>query len=339
MGYTLEDLKNAYLRSRTLMDDSVKRVELVVKQFAMHINDDGTLRPVRLRTIQVEHILSWRERRMASASAATVNTDRRHLSTLFNYGIQLQWLSANPMLWIRPAPKGAVAPKSLPHSTLAVYVDLLTTAHWYDSKGKRHDEFHPQRFWLIVLQTLYYTGMRRRQLVGLRWGDVDFERGAITLRAATSKTRREWSIPMADELRPMLMDLLAQTSAIRNLSQERMRDMQVFCLPLFSTRPFVRNEMTSDNVSAFFQRLSVRTAKSRTDVGRISSHRIRHTTATHLANSVPNIKVVQQLLGHTSVHTTLGYVHPTLAAMRDAVGRLNLPTCSIGFDEFKKNRS
>ncbi len=42
----------------------------------------------------------------------------------------------------------------------------------------------------------------------------------------------------------------------------------------------------------------------------VSSHRFPHTFATKLTNNgQTNIKTVQSLLGHSSVHTTLGYVH------------------------------
>ncbi|MBL8326800.1 MAG: tyrosine-type recombinase/integrase, partial [Rubrivivax sp.] len=96
---------------------------------------------------------------------------------------------------------------------------------------------------------------------------------------------------------------------------------QVFCLPLFSARPgaFKSREMKAHNLDGFFRRLRQHQPAS---MPRISAHRIRHTTATILANAVPNLKVVQQQLGHTSISTTYGYVHPDLSAMRNALGAL-----------------
>ena len=64
----------------------------------------------------------------------------------------------------------------------------------------------------------------------------------------------------------------------------------------------------------------------------ISPHRFRHSTATSLANeSGSNLKALQQYLGHTSMQTTLEYVHPDLAQMRDLVERLPAPRTK-GYD-------
>lgn len=38
--------------------------------------------------------------------------------------------------------------------------------------------------------------MRRKQIIGIRWDDFSFEKGAIFLRAENSKTKREWCIPL-----------------------------------------------------------------------------------------------------------------------------------------------
>jgi integrase len=114
------------------------------------------------------------------------------------------------------------------------------------------------------------------------------------------------------------MNLMSETQRIVG---HDLKDRQVLCLPLFSDRSaaFVSREMRAHNLDSFFRRLRKNLPAS---MPRISAHRIRHTTATILANAVPNLKVVQQQLGHTSISTTYGYVHPDLNAMRDALGAL-----------------
>lgn len=300
------------------------RYRLAVRLLARHItgNPNCPLSAVMLDEIDVEVMLSWRAERATKVKGTTLNTDRRHLSSLFNYAVQLRWLDVNPTSWIRPAPDAEAAERSVPRHTLVSYIDMLKTDFWYDSKGKRHDSFHPQFFWQVALEALYYTGMRRRQLVGLQWRDVDFDEKVIVLRAQTSKTRRSWNVPLPARLETGMRELLRQTMFITNRSKHQLGDDQVFCLPLFSCRPFKDKNMSVGNVSSFFQRLSVRTASKCADMPRISSHRIRHTTATVLANSVPNIKTVQQLLGHTSLSTTMVYVHPDVEDMRNAVEKL-----------------
>ena len=82
---------------------------------------------------------------------------------------------------------------------------------------------------------------------------------------------------------------------------------------------YLGSRSNADNVDSFFQRLRKLMPR---DSPRISAHKIRHTTATQLANRVKNLKVVQQQLGHSSILTTYCYVHPDMESMREAIAGL-----------------
>ncbi|MGO4331164.1 tyrosine-type recombinase/integrase [Cupriavidus sp. 2TAF22] len=53
-----------------------------------------------------------------------------------------------------------------------------------------------------------------------------------------------------------------------------------------------------------------------------SCHRVRHTTGAKLMRVTKNPKLVQLPLGHTSLNTTMKYVHPDIDEMRDLVSYL-----------------
>ncbi|WP_430869613.1 tyrosine-type recombinase/integrase [Cupriavidus basilensis] len=55
-------------------------------------------------------------------------------------------------------------------------------------------------FWGAFVKTLYFTGMRRRQILNLEWRDIDVEQRAIHLRSETSETRRSYDIPVPQSL-------------------------------------------------------------------------------------------------------------------------------------------
>ncbi len=71
--------------------------------------------------------------------------------------------------------------------------------------------------------------------------------------------------------------------------------------------------MTSEQLSGFFRNLSKNTKVKG------SAHRFRHRLATDLVNKKGNIRDVQQLLGHSNVTTTLGYVSTNLQQMRNTL--------------------
>ena len=74
--------------------------------------------------------------------------------------------------------------------------------------------------------------------------------------------------------------------------------------------------MTVDQVSCAFQRLSTSLQI------RISPHRLRHTIATEAAPK--DIRALQELLGHTSVLTTMQYIHPDIDRMRSLLKEITL---------------
>jgi integrase len=250
-------------------------------------------------------------------SPVTWNTDRRHLIALFNLAVRLRWIQLNPVTLVGPAPVMQRKAKAIDRDSFAAYIDFLKAARKVGRYGREVEALPPQWFWLALLETLYCTGMRISQLVGLNWADVDIANRKITLRAETSKTRREWDVPISSRLEPHLRLLLGETTTSRRRAP--MPWEQVFCLPLFSAwqANFVGGRMKRDNVVNFFRRLVAAVPAS---MPTLSAHRVRHTTATMLANNpkIKNLKVVQQLLGHTSITTTLGYVHVNLAELSEA---------------------
>ena len=169
----------------------------------------------------------------------------------------------------------------------------------------------PRWFWRIVFRTLYYTGMRRRQLVTLCWRDVDLGAAEIRLRHEGSKTRREWTIPIPDPLLGDLMKLQERTLEQRGiLDAERLRRNQVFNVTTFYAR-YKGTNMTEAQVTGFFKRLASISGIE------VSAHRMRHTLATELTRGENrDLKAVQDLLGHTDIRTTLRYVHTDTAQMR-----------------------
>jgi integrase len=272
-----------------------------------------------LDELTVEWFAKYRGKCLERLSPFTFNSRRRHLISLVKYAQQRDWVAKNTFSLVRPAPTPNRRPKAIPKAVLACYVRHIENSQRADVKGRWIETFRPSWFWITVVRTLYFTGMRLRQLVGLQWADVDLEVKTIRLRSATSKTRREWVIPIAEQLLPVLQDLYVRTVQARGT--RLINHEQVFCLPLFWTGRRMKNpEMTGEHVGRFFCRLYKSLPQ---DAVRISAHRMRHTTATEMMRvKNTNIRAVQEMLGHTSVHTTMQYIHPDIEDMRIAVSSL-----------------
>lgn len=310
----LKDLVEAYVRANVMAEATENTYWYVARS----IRDDFDGRYPDIEEMTLDWVECYRNRQLKKTSATTFNSKRRHMMALLAWAIGRQLAQQNVFKCIRSVPVPQKPPKAIPMDQLQDYFRILETATSSDRWGNTQEMFQPQWFWLALTKTLYYTGMRRKQLVGLRWSDVDFRVGSILLRSENSKSRREWHIPLPDQLQSHLACLYSKTT---QLCGHRIGERQVFCLPLFSRwkRMFAGDEMTAGHVDRFFKRFCKALP---TDTMRLTSHRIRHTTATELARKASNLRVVQSQLGHTSINTTMLYVHPDLNDLRQAANLL-----------------
>lgn len=300
---TAEELADHYLERRTLRPATERDYRNVARQLR------STLPNVEsIQDLKEDDLILFRRRIIERASKVTWNTYRRHLSALLRHAVQYGFVTDNPIVGISQAAVPPRAYKTLPVPTLAKLLRLAET----DSR------FTPNWFWVAVLRTMYYSGMRLRQVVCLTWRDVDWEQNSLRLGWEGSKTRREWSVPTArfnDDLRIVH----AQTCRIAVPSPEH----QLFRLPLFlpPERCKVRHAMTEWHVTRFFRQLTKISGVT------ISAHRIRHTTATemvkHHQHKGYDLTAVQHLLGHTDYRTTASYIHPDMAQLAAAVETLD----------------
>jgi len=294
----LTTLVDEYIQSAVLRPKTIDNYRGAARILSSHLGQD-----VSIDEITDEQLLSFRNAVLRRASAQTFNNYRRHLSVLFNYAVRRRYLVRSPFDDVSGAPVPRGPRKTVKKSVLRGSIARVDTD--LDLKG-----MGPGWFWMIVLQTMYFTAIRRRQVVSLQWGDIDFAAETIRLRAEGSKTGREWDIPLSSKLAPDLLRLKRETEAVLDCPVNP--SSQVFQWPLFAAQRerLKHQEMTVWQLDHFFKRLS---AAMQT---RISAHRIRHTTATELANKAPNLRLVQELLGHTDLRTTTGYVHPDLQQMQ-----------------------
>ncbi len=191
-------------------------------------------------------------------------------------------------------------------------ISNTTTTQAITYLSSEDNKLSPGWFWIIVIRTFYYTGMRRRQLVGLRFKDLDLKQKTILLSSDHSKTLKQWTIPINDELIPDLYFLKARNHELFGYEDKDIASQQVFNITYFNQK-YAGKYLTIHQISGFFRNLSKKLG------AKCSPHRFRHRIATELTNNQTNIKVVQELLGHRDVKTTLGYIHSDMKQMRKAV--------------------
>lgn len=126
------------------------------------------------------------------------------------------------------------------------------------------------------------TGMRRGEILNLKWQDIDFKQGIIELLKTKSGKKR--MIPMNEDVKNILISV-----------RKNPNSPYIFCN---------RNGEPLKDVRTAFA-----TALRRAGVKRIRFHDLRHTFASQLVMSGADLNTVRELLGHSDLKTTLIYAH------------------------------
>ena len=145
-----------------------------------------------------------------------------------------------------------------------------------------------------ILEVLYATGVRISELVGLDLADVDLDDGIARV---LGKGDKERVVPMGRAARAELGRYCADGRLALRSPRARRRDADAVFLNARGGR------LTRQGCWQI-----VRRAGERVGLGeRLSPHVLRHSCATHMLDHGADIRVVQELLGHSSVSTTQVY--------------------------------
>ncbi len=150
-----------------------------------------------------------------------------------------------------------------------------------------------------ILETLYGSGLRAAELVGLNVADVDFVAEAIRVRGKGGKER---IVPLGR----------AEKEAL---------DRWLACRTHKDVTPVFTNNNGGRLTTRSIQNI-VRKALSRVaDATATNPHSLRHAFATHLLERGADLRAVQELLGHASLSTTQIYSHVTVERLKQVYNR------------------
>jgi len=191
-------------------------------------------------------------------------------------------------------------PKSLPQYIEDIDIDDLLNA--IKNKKSRKDTIKRD---LLIVELFLTTGMRRDELASLQPKEVhdDF------LMVRKGKGQK-------DRMIPLLPDLAQRLSVF---IQCKRPDENIFGL---------KGTSIGNKIRLFANKAGL------TD---IHTHSLRHKYATDLSKAGVNIRVIQELLGHEDVSSTMGYTAVTEQSLRDAVGVLDKIRESSRQDQLETN--
>jgi integrase/recombinase XerC len=165
-----------------------------------------------------------------------------------------------------------------------------------NARGKDDDDDRSRRDH-AVLETLYSTGIRAAELVGMNRDDISHDDRLIRIRG---KGRKERIVPIG-------RTALGAIDAYVGRKKEGAENPAVFT-------GRAGNRLTARTV----QRILENRRKKLGLAQKASPHTLRHSFATHLLESGADLRAIQELLGHASLSTTQRYTHVNLDSLMEA---------------------
>jgi len=228
--------------------------------------------------------------------ARTFRNHLQYLRSFFNWCIKQGFVTKNPTLDIEK-PK---LPKRLPRCLNREETQkVLNQAHWY-----------PWRYSLeavrneTILYVLIYTGLRLQELLDLEMGDLDITNQEILIREG--KGQKDRLVPIHPRLIPILQAYLAHRKASNNQSQFLFTGAQ-------SEKP-----LSGKNVRTICQKLTRETGVY------FTPHMLRHTCARLLIEADIDVFKVKEILGHSSITTTMTYVSVSTENLKRTLSDVSL---------------
>lgn len=316
LRYWLEHSAKDRIRPRTY-----ERYEQYVR---VHILP--TLGKVKLQSLSPQHIQTWKSKKLKEGlSPTTVRTMHVVLHKALSDAIKLGLVSRNVTEMVSPPRKARQEMQVLTANQARQFLDA--------AKGE------PDEALFIVALA---TGMRRGELLGLKWQDINFQEGILRVRRTlnriptvlgegagslvesepkTMQSRRSIVLP-AFALEALQRQKLVQTKWRQNAGDAWEEHGYVFTTP---TGRYIHPNTLYARFKALLKKAGLPD---------IRFHDLRHSVATQLLSSGVHPKVVQEILGHSQISMTMDiYSHVLPTMHQDAMDKLH--RAFLGKDENK----
>ncbi len=222
-------------------------------------------------------------------SKATMARKLSALRSFFRHLVKHGIIEDNPADSVQTPKQDKTIPTYLPVDDMFRLLDSIKTDTWLSLRNR------------AIFETMYSTGVRVSEIAGLNRENVDFARNTILV---LGKGNKERIVPIGDKALAFVKSYLEK---------------------LHSEKPHLKDKFVSDPDDALFLNKNLGRLTTRS-IARIldklitecamkspaSPHALRHSFATHMLDAGADLRVIQELLGHSRLSTTQKYTHVSM---------------------------
>ena len=286
-SFPLGEIFREYLESVNVSDSTFKRYKRLLERMQEHFEDKGIASAATLRTHHIREFITCLSDQ--GMSNKTINDHISRLQAAMKYSLVNGYIATNPALGVSKLPKKQTVERRQ-FTQLETQTLLETTTPSI----------------LELVKFALYSGCRKDELLHLRWSDLDLSQDTIQI---TSKKGAwgEWrpktdagirEIPITGPLRKVIDSML----------RERDQDIDwLFITEDKTRRAHNINRSFRNSVDRMLTKLHPEWNENRIieERKKLVFHSLRYTFASRLANTGIPPKVLQKIMGHESIETTL----------------------------------
>ena len=264
---------------------------------------------VRLQRLTASHIQRGYNDFTRSPSPRTRRHIHRILKSALARAVEQQALTRNPADALKRLPK--VEPKPIAVLTVDQSMRLLQAIQ------------HTTTYWPVLIALA--TGMRRGEILALRWKRVELDQGVVRVIESLEQTRKgglRFKATKTDKARAVTLPKFA-LNELRRWKREQAEALLTLGIQQGGeTLVCARQDDDPKQPESLTHEFTYLVGKA--DVPRVRFHDLRHSHATQLLSSGVHPKIVQERLGHSTITTTMDlYSHVSETMQGDAAVRLD----------------
>jgi integrase len=316
---------------KQLEPTSLERVDIAQKRILPHI---GHIRLSALMPLHIQTLYSTIQKEgyttakgeLKEYNASTIKRYHSVLSSIFSYAVTMGLIDNNPCLRAKP-PKEKEDPSEIKCFTAdqaRAFLEFLDEEYTVAYRGRqkkdgspsaKHTEIHAVSTQVkAIIYMAMYSGLRRGEFVALKWGDIDYEKGAASIIKSTAYTKALGQFDKGPKKKASVRTVPLSPS-VTTLLQQHEREQQEYSLSLGTAwqgnnHVFTQTDGRQINLhtpSHTFKKILDRynADPHREPLPYISLHGLRHTfTSLMISNGVDPLTTAG-LLGHSDTSTTL----------------------------------
>lgn len=221
----------------------------------------------------------------------TVKRNISSLRTFYKFLVTKKYVTINPFLTIKSPKPEIKYPKVLYYEEVKNLLDI---------NSKRTDDLAIRD--QAILEMLYTSGMRVSEIASLTLQQIDL---ANRYARIFGKGKKERIVPFSETCKKCLIEYLNKSRKIL-IAKYNAKTNIVFL-------NHYGKPLTTRGFEDIFKRIDQKTGVFLS----LHPHTLRHTFATHLLENGADLRVIQELLGHSSINTTQIYTHVTTKTMME----------------------